>query len=66
MSPWKLNEQSLDVGKNGPSVENTPANIFFNLEKRNYVNKTMYEVRTKSGKITKDYREILHEQVCFF
>ena len=43
-----------------------PSKYYFNLEKRNYVNKTMYEVRTKTGEITKDYQEILQEQVCFF
>ena len=30
---------------------------FFSLEKRNYCNKTMYQVRKKNGTLTKDYRE---------
>ena len=39
---------------------------FFSLEKRNYTNKTMYMVKKRDGMITKDYREILQEQKCYF
>ena len=39
---------------------------FFGLNKREYVNKTMYRVRLKDGTITKDYREILNAQKNFY
>ena len=39
---------------------------FFGLEKCNYVTKTMYQVKTKSGKLTKDYTEILNVQEEFY
>ena len=39
---------------------------FFNLEKRNYVSKTMYVVRKEDGSLTKDYREILDAQHDFY
>ena len=39
---------------------------FFNIEKRNYVNKTMYSLRKRDGNITKDYGEILSEQHNFY
>ena len=39
---------------------------FFNLEKRNYIKKTMYIVKKPDGTLTKDYREILNEQYQFY
>ena len=39
---------------------------FFNMEKKNFVNKTMYMVRKADGSRTKDYREILNEQRSFY
>ena len=40
--------------------------FFFNLEKQNYVTKTMYIVRKSDGSLTKDYREILNLQYQFY
>ena len=39
---------------------------FLNIEKRNYINKTMYIVCKSDGKLTKDYAEILEEQWVFY
>ena len=39
---------------------------FFNLEKRNYLSKTMYIVKKRDGSLTKDYTEILNEQFVFY
>ena len=39
---------------------------YFNLEKRNYVSKTMYVTRRSDGTLTKDYREILQIQHGFY
>ena len=39
---------------------------FFNLEKRNYITKTMYVARRENGTLTKDYKEILQIQFAFF
>ena len=39
---------------------------FFNIEKRNYVKKTMYVMRRSDGTLTKDYREILSAQHDFY
>ena len=33
---------------------------YFNMEKHNYISKTMYEVRKNNGELTKDYHEILN------
>ena len=44
----------------------TSSKYFFNLEKRNFVTKTMYVARKENGELTKDYREILEIQVAFF
>ena len=41
-------------------------NIFSVWGKREYINKTMYKVRKKDSSITKDYREILNEQLEFY
>ena len=38
----------------------------FNMEKLNYISKTMYEVRKNNGELTKDYHEILNEQKTFY
>ena len=43
-----------------------PSKYFFNLEKRNYLNKSMYVVQKLNGELTKDYREILNEQKSFY
>ena len=42
------------------------SSYFFNLEKRNYISKTMYIARRHDGTLTKDYREILNMQVNFY
>ena len=39
---------------------------FLNMEKRNYLKKSMYSVRKKDGSITKDYREILNVQKEYY
>ena len=39
---------------------------YFNLERRNYIKKTMYVVKKANGALTKDYTEILNEQVEYF
>ena len=39
---------------------------FFNLEKRNFISKTMYVMRREDGTLTKDYREILTAQHDFY
>ena len=39
---------------------------YFNLEKRNYMSKTMYIVKKSDGSLTKDYREILNLQFKFY
>ena len=39
---------------------------FFGLQKRNYVNKTMYIVRKRDGTLSKDYKDILNEQQNFY
>ena len=39
---------------------------YFNLEKRNFVSKTMYVVRRVDGTLTKDYTEILNAQHDFY
>ena len=39
---------------------------YFSLEKRNYCNKTMYMVKKRDGMLSKDYRDILNEQFCFY
>ena len=39
---------------------------YFNMEKHNYISKTMYEVRKNNGELTKDYCEILNEQKTFY
>ena len=39
---------------------------FLNMEKRNFVNKTMYRISKSDGSITKDYAEVLHEQWQFY
>ena len=43
-----------------------PSKFFFNMEKRKYTNKTMYQVRKSDGTLTKNYSEILHEQYKFY
>ena len=40
--------------------------LFFRLEKRNFTNKTMYQLRNKQGRIITDNHEILKEQHSFF
>ena len=40
--------------------------FFFNLEKHNAINKTMYAIRKSDGTLTKDYTEILNEQQVFY
>ena len=45
---------------------NKMTKYFLNLERRNYVSKTMYQVRKKDGTLTKDYSEILNEQFNFY
>ena len=39
---------------------------YFNMEKRNYISKTMYCIRKQDGMLTKDYTEILNEQHNFY
>ena len=39
---------------------------YFNMEKHNYISRTMYEVRKNNGELTKDYHEILNEQKTFY
>ena len=39
---------------------------YFNLEKRNFLSKTMYVVRKKDGMLMKDYSEILNIQYAFY
>ena len=39
---------------------------FLNMEKRNFVNKTMYKIRKQDGTLKKDYAEILEEQWVFY
>ena len=39
---------------------------FFNMEKRNFLSKTMYMVYKNDGVLTKDYREILNVQYEFY
>ena len=39
---------------------------FYNLERRNFITKTMYVARRKDGTLTKDYREILNMQYEFY
>ena len=43
-----------------------PSSYFFNLEKRNYLNKSMYITRKADGSLTKDYTEILNVQFEYF
>ena len=43
-----------------------PSSYFLNMEKRNYVNKSMYRVRKADGSIKKDYSEILNVQYDFY
>ena len=43
-----------------------PTRYFFNMEKRNFTNKTMYMARKEDGTITKDYAEILNLQSEFY
>ena len=40
--------------------------MFFSLEKRNYVNKTMFTLIKESGEICTNHREILEEQLRFY
>ena len=42
------------------------SSYFMNLEKQNYVNKTMYMVYNHQGVLTKDYREILNTQFEYY
>ena len=42
------------------------AKYYFNLEKRNFTRKTMYQVRKKDGTLTKDYTEILNIQYEYY
>ena len=44
----------------------TNSKYFFGIGKRNYNKKTMYQVRTRNGTLTKDYSEILNEQSSFY
>ena len=39
---------------------------FFNMEKRNFVQKTMYAIYKSDGTLTKDYREILNVQCDYY
>ena len=39
---------------------------YFNMEKRNFLNKTMYVVKKPDGSLTKDYTEILNLQYEFY
>ena len=39
---------------------------YFNLEKRNFVNKTMYVTRKHDGSLTKDYSKILNVQYEYY
>ena len=39
---------------------------YFNLEKRNFLSKTMYTIKKRDGTLTKDYTEILNEQYNFY
>ena len=43
-----------------------PTSYFFNLEKRNYLNKAMLTTRREDNTLTKDYREILDIQYKFY
>ena len=43
-----------------------PNSYFFNPEKWNSTSKVMYKVRKKDGTLTKNYKEILDVQCCFF
>ena len=44
----------------------TNCKYFFQMSKRDYVQKTMYKVRKSNGKLTKDYSEILEVQQNFY
>ena len=39
---------------------------FFSLERRNYLNKTMHQVRLPDGSISNNYKDILKEQCTFY
>ena len=43
-----------------------PSKYYFNMEKRNFLTKTMYVARRRDGTLTKDYREILNLQHDFY
>ena len=43
-----------------------PTEYFCNLEKRNYVNKTIYRLQLENGEITTDQKRILREQEKFY
>ena len=42
------------------------SHYFFNMEKRNYLSRTMYIVGKPSGELTKDYQEILNVQYLYY
>ena len=39
---------------------------FFNLQKRNYINKSMQSLVTDNGQLVSEFKEVLNEQLNFY
>jgi hypothetical protein len=40
--------------------------IFFNLEKRNYINKSIQSLVTDNGQLVSEFKDVLNEQLNFY
>jgi hypothetical protein len=62
----KQRVQLLDLRLNGYMKQREILDNFFNLEKRNYINKSIQSLVTDNGQLVSEFKDVLNEQLNFY
>jgi hypothetical protein len=58
--------QLLDLRLNGYTKQREIIDIFFNLERRNYINKSMQSLVKDNGQLVAEFKDVLGDQLNLY
>ena len=62
----KQSVQLLDLRLNGYTKQREIIDIFFNLERRNYINKSMQSLVKDNGQLVAEFKDVLGDQLNLY